>query len=152
LADPPASAAVEKPDEPVGVGVAVAQKAPEVVCDPWHRPTGMAAELAGLQGLDLRAQLVRDTLVGIQAENPVVSCIVHRELLLRAVPGPVALDHAGAERASNLTCAIRGMRVNDDDLVTEADRAQAGLDPVRLVVSDHARSDAHWWANVQYKQ
>jgi len=67
---------------------------------------------------------------------------LHRELLLRTIPRPVALDDARAEGRGELARAVGRVRVHDDDLVAEIDGAQTSLDPVGLVERDDARRQA----------
>jgi hypothetical protein len=64
---------------------------------------------------------------------------VHGELLLRAVAGPVALDDAGPEGGGELAGAVGRVRIDDQDIVAEIDRAHACLDTVGLVERDDAR-------------
>src|SRR6202043_3343916 len=120
----------------------MAKESPEVVGDPRHRPAGTLPESACAQLLDLTAQLRSNPLIGVQAQHPVATRSVYRELLLRAIPRPVALDDAGAQRAGDIAGGIGRMRINDHDLIAKTYRAQAGFDPVRLVVSDNARGQS----------
>src|SRR5882757_6224095 len=104
----------------------------------------MFRKATGAQGLDLLTQLAGDTFVRVNAQNPVMTGAVDGELFLRTVPGPIALDDTGSERAGNLARRIRGMRINDEDLVAKAHGPQARLDPIRLVVRDNAGGQLHW--------
>src|SRR6185437_11726005 len=135
---PAAAAPVEEAHEPVRVGVAVAEELPEVLGDTRHRPARMISESVLPPPLDLRAQLRAHSLVGIETEHPVVVCSLHGELLLRAIARPVSFDHPCAERSGTLPGIVRGVRVHDDHLVTESDRAHAGLDAIGLVEGDDA--------------
>ena len=142
VAAPAAAPAVEQAHQPVRVGVAVAQEAAEIVGDARHRPAGSTGEARRAQGADLVPQLRAQTLIGIQTQHPLVLRAIDRELLLRAVTGPVALDDPGAEGGGAFARAVGGMRVDDQDLVAEAQRAQARLDAVSLVVSNDAGRQA----------
>ena len=142
VAAPAATAAVEQSHQPVRVGVAVTQEAAEVVGDARYRPAGGAGEAAGAQRLELGAQRRTDALVGVQAQHPVMPRGLHRKLLLRAVARPVALDDARPERGGARARVVAGVGVDHQQLVAEADRAQAGLDAVGFVVGDDARRHA----------
>jgi hypothetical protein len=90
---------------------------------------------------DLVAQRVGDALVGVDAHDPFVLRGADRELLLRDVAGPVALDHARSERCGELARPVRRVRVDHEDLVAERERAQALAEPVLLVHRDDAGAD-----------
>jgi hypothetical protein len=120
----------------------MAQEAPEVVRDACEGVTGVPGKTLLRRGDDLRAQLVAHALIGIQAQHPVVPRRIDRELLLRAVAGPVALDDARTQAGGEFPGRIMGVRVHDHDLVAEAQRAQACLDAIRLVERDNAGRQA----------
>ena len=85
--------------------------------------------------LDLRAQLWRHALVGVEVEDPRVTevDVCHRPIL---VCGPVVegtLDNAGALSDGDLLGGVLAEAVEHDDVVEAADRVEAGAD-IRLFV------------------
>ena len=63
---------------------------------------------------------------------------IDRKLLLRPITVEVALEHARAQWQRQSGRAIGGVRIDEQDLVAEAHRADTGCDPVRFVVRDDA--------------
>src|SRR3954462_14326992 len=104
----------------------------------------MFREVPGAQRLDLSTQLAGYALVRIEAQYPVVTGGFDGELLLRPVPGPIALDDTRIQAACDLASSVCRMGINDDNLVAEAQRPQASIDPIRLVVRDDAGGQLHW--------
>src|SRR6185312_5013900 len=133
---PAAPAPVVEAYETVGIGIAVTQEAAEILRNARNRPAGMPGEAAFAQPLDLFAQLLAHALVGIEAKHPVIAAARDGEILLRAKSLEVPLDDAGAERRGELLRAVARVRVDDYDLITECDGAQARLDAVGFVVRD----------------
>lgn len=123
---------------PVGPGVAMAQEGAEVGGKPRYRPALGTDEVPGAQRFDLGAQRRRDQLVGVHAQHPVVKRRVGRELLLRSVAGPIALDHACTAGRGDLARRVARVRVDHQQLIAEGQRLETGADAVGLVAGDHA--------------
>ena len=141
VADPTGRAPVVQPQLPVRPGVAMAQEAAEVGRQSRYRVATRTLEAARTQRLDLGAQPRCHDLVGVDTQHPVVLRGIGRELLLRAVARPVALDHARAAGRRDLARRVGGMRVDHQPLVAEGERVEARADAVRLVAGDDAGGD-----------
>ena len=89
----------------------------------------------------LRAQLVRDALVGVEAEDPVVLCGLGGELLLRGEARPGALDDARAALVGDLARRVGRFGIDDQHLVGPRDRLARRADVLRLVEGDDGGGD-----------
>ena len=118
-------AAVEQPQRPVGIALAVPQPAAEEAV--------AARELVGLETRrpqfleDACAQGVAHALVGIHAQHPVVACLADRELFLPAEAKPVLVHNLGIETAGDVEGGVLAARVHDHDFAGERAASQAGF-------------------------
>ena len=92
---------------------------------------------------DLVAQGRGHTLVGVDAQHPVMARSIDGELLLRRMSGPIAFHHPRAQRRGALARRIAGVRVDDHDLVAPGERGEALVDALRFIERDHAGADGH---------
>ena len=80
------------------------------------------------QGIfDAHLQFRCHTLVGVEAKDPIVTCMLYRELLLRSEAQPVLMNDTGAMAYGQIWRAIAAARIDDEDLVGEAHALQAGF-------------------------
>src|ERR1051325_6370458 len=76
-------------------------------------------------------QLIGNTLVGVETEDPLVVCLFDCELLLGPEAGPRVCNHARSRRCSELARGVGRVRVYHYNLVGPCDRF-AGAFNIRL--------------------
>ncbi len=96
-----------------------------------------------LKYLDHPAQFIRNSLVGVETEDPIVLCLFDRKLLLRAEAGPRIDDHSRAAVRRNVARRIGGIGVDDEDLVSPGDGFAGGLDIRFFIERDDGGADLH---------
>jgi len=69
------------------------------------------------QGGNLRSEIGRDDLVGIEIEQPIVAALLLGEALLLAVARPGVEDDTGAERFGQRLRAVGRAGIDDHDIV-----------------------------------
>ena len=74
---------------------------------------------------DARRELGRDALVGIDAQHPVVLCLIDRELLLPAETEPFLLHDARAVARRDLVRRVARGGVDHQDFIGEAEALEA---------------------------
>ena len=138
IAAPAAAAAVEQAQHAVGIGIAVAQEAPEVVRQPGEAIARDVLEAQRAFGLDAGAQGVVHAFVGVQAQHPVEAGLFDRELLLaaEALEGP--LEDAGAGLAGDGDGGVGRTRVHHHDFIAEGQRRQAVGQAIGFIEGDNA--------------
>ena len=138
---PAAPVASEEADLAIRVPPSVTNPATEILVEPIDPEARERDVLQSEDSLDFCPQRLRHSLIRIDAEHPGVGSLIDGEILLLDVPGPRSLDHPVGEFTSNLHCLIGTQRVDDDDLVTEANALKA-LPEIRLfVLGDDTRSE-----------
>jgi hypothetical protein len=131
---PVGMAAVEQPQRPVGIALAVAQPAAEEAV--------AARELVGLETRRLQffknacAQGVAHTFVGVYAQHPVVACLADRELFLPAEAEPVLLHNLGIEAAGDVEGGVPTARVHYHDFGGPGTALQTGFESRGDVAGD----------------
>ncbi len=131
--------AVEQAHDPIGVTFAVPQPAAEEAVAPRHRKRD-GRRRRSERRTNRRAELRRDALVGIEAENPVVRRVRDREVLLRPESLPRLHDHARAAAAGDFHGIIAAARIDDDDLTGERRRREALRELSGRVARDHTEA------------
>src|SRR5262249_632810 len=69
-------------------------------------------------------KLGRHSLIGIEAENPIIFCLLGGEILLRRIPGPGAYKYAISKARCDFRGSIGAFCIDDDDFV----RPREGLE------------------------
>src|SRR5713101_8836702 len=118
--------AVKQAHAPVGIAFPVLEPASHKTIAARHG-VDKAARRLELPG-DSLAKLPAHALVRVHAQYPIMACGLDGELLLRAEPKPLLLDHPRAVACGELEGAVGGARVHHDHLLGERDAFQAALE------------------------
>lgn len=90
-----------------------------------------------------------DPLIGIEAENPFVSCLIRSEVLLVGVTIPVANQNSSTAALGNLTSVVGASGIDDQNLIATGEARDRFSNAAFLVSCDDRRgdqSDAHGYA------
>src|SRR5713101_1971156 len=133
--------AVKQAHAPVGIAFPVLEPASQKTVAARHG-VNKAARRLELLG-DSLAKLLAHALVRVHTQNPIMARGLDGELLLRAEPKPLLLDHARAVAGGELERAVGGARVHHDDLLGESDTIQAALELRGGVAGDDGYGQVH---------
>ncbi len=136
-------AAIEQANIPIGVAFTVCEPASEEAIASRHRiGRGRRGGRDACAGFAYRGgELGGEPLVGIEAEHPIVTCLAHREILLRAEALPLVRNDPCAAGSRNFYGIIEAARVDDDDLRGERHGRDAVAQLRAGVAGDDTKAD-----------
>src|SRR4029079_9036514 len=93
---------------------------------------------------DIALQFFGHSFIRVDAEDPVIACLLSGKVFLSRVTGPRSNIDSIGECASDFSRSIGALRVDDDDLIGPGERFQSSLDVVLFVKRDDGGGDFHW--------
>ena len=107
----------------------------------WKAVTGGSAMGAGDDLDDGAGRFGRDTLIGVQNENPILTALIDRKLLLRTETTPRLLENITAEIGRDPLRPIRTPGIHKDDLTGKCNAPQTTGQVLLLVARNDRDGD-----------